>query len=52
MTAKEFFEKYEVDFYWDPDSCGTCALLDGAMCGQLFDGCPLPAFCNFKEREK
>lgn len=52
MTAKEFFEKYEVSFYGKVGACDTCALSGGVLCGQLFDGCPLPGLFNFKEREK
>lgn len=52
MTIKEFFEKYEVNLNSTTHVCETCALLDGAKCVGLFDGCPLPKECNFKKREK
>lgn len=52
MNVKEFFEKYEVNYHGVVGACDTCALIGGAKCGELFDGCPLPGLFNFKEREK
>lgn len=52
MTVKEFFEKYEVNWHGKFSACDECALAEGAECGRLFDGCPLPGLFNFKLRSK
>lgn len=57
MDVREFFRKYEIRMSESENmlSCEDCDL-NGTrkeqVCGQFFNGCPLPEVFNFKLKEQ